>query len=377
MVTKNYRNKNPINNKCLRRIANPAQREMNKSDFLRLKLNLWNNYLKDQQGTNHIWLHGYLNYKTSGAYGAHKGFLYIDSTTNLAKIYYCKDSIEARKYENKPPESIVIFVNGHHNVFLPGPSLGGKGYWSYFDVDHLEDAKNYFGLSTLPYPIYIDGSSMIGGDSDFNDRFQKGTALATERIDDWKAICGNMPIYIIAHSEGVAYAAGIIDGLYGKGITINEAIYLSGDECAEQGAHTNPNVPTYQIEYMYWTNTPSGAWPAGICTANYDWVIGTNNRYQTYGGLSGVTKFGIAITKTGFSSVHGSTANLKFSSQRLKDLKQVSVVTKTDLTNNIYYDYNNSLQTKFYKINNRFIYARHPQWNINSLKIDYTLQCNE
>ena len=29
MVTKNYRNKNPINNKCLRRIANPAQRVNN------------------------------------------------------------------------------------------------------------------------------------------------------------------------------------------------------------------------------------------------------------------------------------------------------------------------------------------------------------
>lgn len=246
------------------------------------------------------------------------------------------------------------------------------GKHEYFIID-----RDYGEHSVISSWLNYILSSIIAGDSDFNDRFQKGKSLATDRLDDWKAICGSNPVYIIGHSEGVAYAAGIIDGLYGKNITISEAVYLSGDECAEAGAHTNPSVPTYQIEYMYWSNVPSGAWPAGICTANYDWVIGTNNRYQTYSGLTGVTKFGIAITKTGFTSVHGSTADLEISLERLKNLKQISVITKTDLNNNIYYDYNNLLNTKFYKINNQFIYTQHPQWNAALKKIDYSIQCNE
>jgi hypothetical protein len=128
---------------------------------------------------------------------------------------------------------------------------------------------------------------------------------------------------------------------------------------------------------MYFTSVQGGVMPNAICKANYDWIIGTDSRFETYSGLTGVTKFGIAITNEGYSTVHGPTADISFVAQKLKDLKQISVVTKTDLIGEHYYDYNNILNTQFYKINNKFIYTKHPQWNLSAKKVDYTIPCNK
>lgn len=126
---------------------------------------------------------------------------------------------------------------------------------------------------------------------------------------------------VVAHSEGVAYSAGIIEELYKNKAEIKEAVYLSADEGAEKGAYTNPNVPTYQIEYAYF-NIDLGR----NCRAHYDMVIGTHLRYKTYEGIKGITKFGIAIdNELNYADVHGASANPNITDY-LKVLKQVKYI---------------------------------------------------
>jgi hypothetical protein len=258
------------------------------------------------------------------------------------------------KKEFKP---LIILVNGHYHPLIPGPSVGGIGYWNYFNtgVPHQNSAKILFNSSPETQFKYVNGSSLYGVDTDYSERFRSGQlTVDANYINDWKKINGNQPVYIIGHSEGCAMAAGIGDQLvkeYKK--SVKEIVLLSCDEGREAGAKVNPSIPTYQLEYMYYDKDLI----TGKCEPEFDWVIGTDHSWRRYNGIPGVTKFGIIATDLSFTTVHGSSANFEVVFPRLRDFKKVGFQFNAAPNGRITY-YTQipiGLTTEFYKLGDKFI----------------------
>ena len=273
-------------------------------------------------------------------------------------------------------KNVLYFVNGYYS-FAPflGPTNGRKDYWLYFDGNkgtHVGRFLKYFEFNPKEtLIIYVDGASQFGGDQDFRDRFrigQKFIELALKKDIN----LAKKTSAVVAHSEGVAYSAGIIEELYKNKAEIKEAVYLSADEGAEKGAYTNPNVPTYQIEYTYFdTDRDKG------CIAHYDMVIGTHLRYKTYEGIKGITKFGIAIdNELNYADVHGASANPNITDY-LKVLKQVKYTQNLNSEGKIFYKQQPAGKYLFWKIDNQFIDANHPQFDEKLGKINHNLKCRK
>jgi hypothetical protein len=273
--------------------------------------------------------------------------------------------------ESFTPQPTIIFVNGHYSKIIPGPTYGGKAYWNYFDDEHAANAQSYFNVSNIKSD-YADGSSLIAIDADYKDRRSKGKSYAEAMYSKWKnAISGNV-FYLVAHSEGCGMAAGIADYLLSKNEKIGEMVFLSCDEGAEPLSSVDSRAPTYQIEYMYWDKDLV----SGNCEPEFDWVIGTDLRYQTYNGIRGARKFGIVINNNlDFGTVHGSSGNIQRVSPLLRDLKSVYTTQNINGQGQIYNSQSNTL-TKFFKINDKIILPNAPQWNIQTHTIDYSLPCN-
>ncbi|VDH02635.1 hypothetical protein [Bergeyella zoohelcum] len=292
-----------------------------------------------------------------------------------------KDNSPHRNIKNidfeklKSAENILFFVNGHYSSILPGPSKGNAEYWFYFDNSkkkHFQMFSEYFNFNFKEtIAIYIDGSSKLGIDQDFNDRFKKGKKMIKFAIEKDNSLTKKR-IAIVAHSEGVAYAAGMIEELYKNSSNIKEAIYLSADEGAEPKSYTNPNIPTYQIEYAYFdTDKDKG------CIAHYDWVIGTNLRYKTYSGIKGVTKFGIAINNNlDYQTVHGSSASPNIIDY-IKVLKGTSYTQNLNSEGKMFYQQVPKSNIKFWKINHQFIDANHPKFDLKTGKINHNIKCRK
>lgn len=226
----------------------------------------------------------------------------------------------------------IIFVNGHWSkVFgaIIGSSAPGEAYW---DKDFIAEAEKFLGLDEdYGTNIYLDGSSQIGFDQDGKDRFKRAykqhycyddkevdnlqtpiliTPYQNEmnRIRFEKLIYGmdkNIhAFYIITHSEGGAYGAGIAKLLIDKGWKVNTVIHLSTDEA--KGFSTPVGPDTYQIGY-------TGKNLLG------DWVTGN---YQI---RSGVTKYGIVYKPDlSLKAIHGATT-LPNVFYHLKDLQTVNI----------------------------------------------------
>lgn len=297
----------------------------------------------------------------------------VNDLSNFNSPYKNLANIDFEKL--KDAKNIIFFVNGHYSKILPGPSKGKEDYWFYFDDKnrkHVQKFSNYFKFNIKEtIAIYIDGSSIIGFDQDFNDRFKKGQKLIKLALEKDYTL-SKKQISFIAHSEGVGYAAGMIEELHKNKANITEAVYLSADEGAEKKAYTNPNVPTYQIEYVYFDLDSDRN-----CIPHYDWVVGTNLRYETYNGIKGVTKFGIAIgNKLTPMNVHGASASPSIINY-LRNLKNIKYSQYINSEGIIYYKQINLNNTSFWKINNQFIDANHPKFDLKIGKINHNIKCRK
>ena len=284
-------------------------------------------------------------------------------------------ALDEKTDEIKNAKNIIYFVNGHYSRILPGPSYGLKKYWDYFDDNTNRHQKEYMDYFNFPSQntvvLYLNGSSIIGFDKDFSDRFRSGQMALHYAIKKIPELV-DKTITFVAHSEGVGYAAGAIETLYKNKAKIKEVVYLSADEGAEKGAYTNSSVPTYQIEYAYFdTDRDKG------CIAHYDMVIGTHLRYLTYKGIKGVTKFGIAIRNDlGLTTIHGTTA---FPSviPYIESLKAVKYTQNLNSEGKIFYKQQPAGKYLFWKIDNQFIDANHPKFDIKTGKINHNLKCRK
>lgn len=245
----------------------------------------------------------------------------------------------------------IIFVNGYWNGIIGGiigSDVPGKKYWGTDDDKFEKAAERFLGISERANThLYIDASSVLGGDSDGADRFNKGAAdlqmfddayfkryaenadkqgihagLNFRKIEQQNQVIkskysnltlgmdkGRHVFYIITHSEGGGYGAGLAKFLIKDGWKVDTVIHLSTDEA--QDFNTPPQPMTYQLGLEY---NKSG-----------DWLTGN---YQI---RSGVDKWGIANdpSKLDWGNVHGYSKNegvFKY----LEDLRTVAIGMYTD-----------------------------------------------
>ena len=172
----------------------------------------------------------------------------------------------------------IILVNGHWRIahytigeiISVGPTEPLKPYWvegiSSSFIDYLENEysiKNKQKLNNIllkpeelekrNYILYYDGSSNLGFDQSGIDRFSNGRKFAEDNYKNIIEGLGNEAIYLVSHSEGGAYAAGMADFLLEKGHIIGEHILLSPDEGDE--FEINPAIPSYQLLYMFFSDS--------------------------------------------------------------------------------------------------------------------------
>jgi hypothetical protein len=248
----------------------------------------------------------------------------------------------------------IIFVNGYWDSGIIGSFMGStvanEKYWGSKTGGYKafeKAAENFLEIHEAPgIHQYFDGSSVIGGDSDGADRFNKGMGalrvfddayfkryiaqaekkgiyagsnvkaiekLNKEHQSKYEKLTSGMDkgrhsFYIITHSEGGGYGAGLAKFLIKEGWRVDIVIHLSTDEA--QDFQTPPQPMTYQLGLEY-------KGPHSI--KERDWVTG-NYRIRT-----GVDKWGIVYDPDlSWINVHGfSKHELVF--RYLDDLKKLAI----------------------------------------------------
>lgn len=140
-----------------------------------------------------------------------------------------------------PDGNLVIFVNGHWNRIMNklqlGPGAPKESYWNFFNKNFIKSTTDYFSDNNT---YFVDGSTWFGGDQSGGDRFKRGYEFAKENYD---ALTGTMKegetIKFVSHSEGGAFAAGMMDYFLERKIEdkstpmVTQSVFLSPDEADE------------------------------------------------------------------------------------------------------------------------------------------------
>jgi RHS repeat-associated protein len=148
-----------------------------------------------------------------------------------------------------PDGKKVIYVNGYWQSGIIGGLIGsnspGRMYWG---EGFVREASRFFNDGQRGNGMFIDGSSMFGGDQSGADRYSLGYEYAKEH---YKELIADMKedetFKFVSHSEGAAFGAGIAQYLIDQGKTVESMVYLSPDEGDE---FNTPSAPTtYQVGY--------------------------------------------------------------------------------------------------------------------------------
>ncbi|WP_156176184.1 hypothetical protein [Hymenobacter terrenus] len=231
-----------------------------------------------------------------------------------------------------------------------------KPYWG---GPFEQEAERFFGLKEAANThVYLDGTTLIGFDESGEERHDRGARdynaydwdksflkRLHDKVNDNseqtsslrnakysnelrnKALSsltagmtkGQHSFYIITHSEGSAYGAGLARVLIAKGWNVHTVIHISADEGDEFSSPAGPL--TYQIGY---TGRLFG-----------DWVT-SNERIR-----GNVDKWGLVYINNyngwdEFKAIHGSTRSASIF-RRLWDLKTVFVQQVLDSQGHIHW----------------------------------------
>jgi hypothetical protein len=277
----------------------------------------------------------------------------------------------------------IIIVNGQWNIAAKtpfgenfGPTKPKKPYWvngfadnfnSYLNIHHKIQKNQTLNGKTLKnneleqkkYILYYDGSSKFGGDMSGQERFTAGKKFAKDNFGEITKGLGGQNVFLVSHSEGGAYAAGMADYLHSQGIKIGEHVLLSPDEGDEFSI--NPAIPSYQLLYMFFSSiyNPLGTgtkvlkfrrW--GSYYAIVDWVV---NEHR----IKGVKKMGIVhYQDCGWEGVHGWTNGTQVF-KKVSDLKEVKTFLATGEYDKKLYSGKDQTKTtngtKFYRIDSEYV----------------------
>lgn len=252
----------------------------------------------------------------------------------------------------------LLLVNGHWNKMLHkidgAPGEGGQNYWLFFLGrslnNFLSTAKQYFGDSNYQSePIYIDGSTKWGGDENGNQRKNRGYQYAQEHFKEIAKGIGTRKIYIISHSEGGAFAAGIAKYLIEKGIEVGESIMLAADEGDE-----------FTVEGNYHCYQIVGGWLSSYMD------IQTRKKKNVFAidpvvrdnMIKGVDKYGVCIiNNAGLFTVHGGIINQNIFNI-INQLKTVKVLQAFSSKGKIIYYAEPDNSEIWHKINNTYVHNK-------------------
>lgn len=256
----------------------------------------------------------------------------------------------------------ILFVNGLWGKFVPGSPAGGDRLYWFDGAAFFNAAASYFNLpgtegSGQWQSRFADASTNV---------FKSGAARKTEGSDfantKYAYLIGNsslpsLDFYIVSHSQGGAYAAGIAEYLKGKGHNIKEILFLSTYEGG--GFTIDPTIPSYQAIYSCWEEN----YLTGKHYIAVDWVVGD---YR----IAGVTRYGIIITDVGLTYLHGSTNSSGIFNQ-MADLKNVVLTQNLNGAGEIYYSQSGTSHgTLFYEVDGTLIAPNHKDWNPSTHTID-------
>jgi hypothetical protein len=283
----------------------------------------------------------------------------------------------------------IIIVNGQWRLAKytlgenVGPTKPKKPYWvngfseaartyfdKYFSIKKKQKINNISlsieELEKQNFILYCDGSSYAGGDQSGGDRFKNGNKFAQDNFDEITKGLGGQDVFFVSHSEGGAYAAGMADYLFSKGIKIGEHVLLSPDEGDEFSI--NPEIKSYQLQYMFFSDSISSKkWVQGLRGLKFkkwdsyyavvDWVTNEHT-------IKGVTKSGISHEQNaGWTGVHGWT-NGKSVFDRISDLKEVRSFDVIGEVEGKLYSGKDQTKTskgsRFYKIDSNYIITNCP-----------------
>lgn len=203
-------------------------------------------------------------------------------------------------------KSLIILVNGHWNKILnkigAAPKEGKEGYWNYFLSGRVKGfidiAQSFFGDSDYQStPRYIDGSTQWGGDENGSERKKRGYQYTLENFKEITQNIGDKNVYIISHSEGCAFAAGVAKCLIEKGVKVGESIMLAADEGDE--FNVEGNYPCYQLVAGWLSNYQEPNTLKQKTVFAVDPIVGDHM-------VKGVDKYGVFIQNGGsWKTVHG------------------------------------------------------------------------
>ena len=251
---------------------------------------------------------------------------------------------------------LIILVNGHWNRVLNkigiAPGVGEEGYWNYFLQSgrfkmFIHNAQSFFCDSDYQEkPCYIDGSTLLGGDASGSQRKTKGYKYALENFKKITQNVGNQKVYIISHSEGCAFAAGVAKCLMEKGVKVGESIMLAADEGDE--FDVEGNYPCYQLVAGWLSNYQEPN------TLKQKTVFAVDPIVRDH-MVKGVNKYGVFIQNGGsWKTVHGGIVSRDVFNliTQLKNVRAMQMFTKDGSI--VYYAEPDPNQI-WHKINDRYM----------------------
>lgn len=251
---------------------------------------------------------------------------------------------------------LIIFVNGHWNKIMNkinmGSGEGSKGYWNYFLHDEIDMffnmAKNHFCDSDYQAsPYFIDGSTLWGGDASGIQRKAKGYQYALENFKKITQNIGDKKIYLISHSEGCAFAAGVAKYLMEKGVKVGESIMLAADEGDE--FNIEGNYPCYQIVAGWVSNYRELNTLKDKTVFAIDPIVGDHM-------IKGVNKYGVFIQQGGnVQTVHGGIISMSVF-KLVTQLKIVRAMQRFTKDGSIIYYADPDPHHIWHKINDRYMH---------------------
>lgn len=251
---------------------------------------------------------------------------------------------------------LIILVNGYWNKILNNvkmaPKEGEKGYWNYFLFDRIDAflrmAKSYFSDSDYQTdPYYIDGSTLFGGDASGSQRKAKGYQYTLENFRKITLNLGHKKVYIVSHSEGCAFAAGVAKCLMEKGVRVGESIMLAADEGDE--FNVEGNYPCYQIVAGWISNYRELGTLKDKTVFAVDPIVGDHM-------TKGVSKYGVFIQEGGsVATVHGGIVNRGIF-ELIAQLKTVNTMQMFAKDGSIAYYADPDPRHIWHKINDRYMH---------------------
>lgn len=253
---------------------------------------------------------------------------------------------------------LIILVNGHWNKILnkigAAPKEGKEGYWNYFLEDDLEtfieNAKTFFKDTDYQEdPYYIDGSTLYGGDESGGERKIRGYQYALKNFKEITQNIGDKKVYIISHSEGCAFAAGVARYLMEKGVQVGESLMLAADEGDEFSVEGN--YPCYQL-VLGWPSFYIKR-PGFIKRTKFtvDIIVGDHM-------VRGVDKYGVFIVQKGsWDTVHGGIVSKDIFSI-ITQLKSVMLRKMFGKDGSIFYLADPDPDQVWYKINETVVHNK-------------------